>query len=327
MEEDLSVGVTDDDAAGIVLGSLSPSPVPEGGTATYTVKLNTEPSADVVISLTVSGSSDVTIADTDGATTGVQNTLTFTSGTWDTAQTVTVHAAQDDDAVADSATISHAVVDASSANEYDGLEEDLSVGVTDDDAAGIVLGSLSPSPVPEGGTATYTVKLNTEPSADVVISLTVSGSSDVTIADTDGATTGVQNTLTFTSGTWDTPQTVTVHAAQDDDAVADSATISHAVVDASSANEYDGLEEDLSVGVTDDDAAGIVLGSLSPSPVPEGGTATYTVKLNTEPSADVVISLTVSGSSDVTIADTDSETSGVQNTLTFTSGTWDTPRR
>ena len=61
-------------------------------------------------------------ADTDTGTSGNQTTLTFTPANWDTAQTVTVAAAQDDDAVNDAASsITHAVVAASSANEYDAV--------------------------------------------------------------------------------------------------------------------------------------------------------------------------------------------------------------
>ena len=76
---DLAVTVTDDDTAGITVTAADPFTVGEGGSKTYTVKLDSEPSSDVVISLTVSGSGEVTIADTDGETAGVQNTLTFTS--------------------------------------------------------------------------------------------------------------------------------------------------------------------------------------------------------------------------------------------------------
>ena len=322
----VSVTVTDDDTAGITITAADPFTVGEGGMATYTVKLDTQPSSDVVISLTVSGSSEVTIADTDGETAGVQNTLTFTSSDWSTAQTVTVNAGEDDDAVNDAASIAHAVVDGSSADEYDPVaNEDLAVTVTDDDTAGITVTAASPFTVGEGGSATYTVELDSEPSSDVVISLTVSGSSEVTVADTDGETAGVQNTLTFTSSNWSTAQTVTVNAGEDDDAVNDAATIAHAVVDASSAAEYDPVANgDLAVTVTDDDTAGITVTAADPFTVGEGASATYTVKLNTQPSSDVVISLTVSGSSEVTVADTDTVMTGVQNTLTFTSSDWST---
>ena len=276
--------VTDDDTAGITLSALAA--ITEGESGTYTVKLNTQPSSDVVISLTVSGSSDVTIADTDGETAGVQNTLTFTSTDWSTAQTVTVTAGEDDDAVNDAAVIAHAVVDASSAGEYDPVANvDLAVSVTDDDTAGITVTAADPFTVGEGSSATYTVALDTEPSSDVVISLTVSGSSEVTVADTDGETAGVQNTLTFTSTDWSTAQTVTVNAGEDDDAVNDAAVIAHAVVDGASADEYDPVaNEDLAVTVTDDDTAGITV-SVTQLTVTEaagtGRTASYTVMTRT----------------------------------------------
>ena len=435
---DLAVSVTDDDTAGITITATDPFTVTEGASATYTVKLNTQPSSDVAIEIS-SNNAEVTIADTDGEMAGVQNTLTFTSSNWDTPQTVTVEAGQDDDAVNDTATIAHAVVDDESADEYDpvanvdlavtvtdddtagsaivvpamsiravsssitegqtaqftitatrqsgedksvmiavsrnaesdaaatvervtisagttsgsltvttadnfvdepnhkitatiqdgagyvvGEENTASVVVNDDDTAGITVTAADPFTVGEGASATYTVKLNTEPSSDVVIEIS-SNNAEVTVADTDGDTAGVQNTLTFTSANWSIAQTVTVNAGEDDDAVNDAATIAHAVVDDESAAEYDPVEdEELGVTVNDDETTGITVTAADPFTVIEGSSATYTVKLNSEPSADVVISLTVSGSSEVTIADTDADTAGVQNTLTFTSANWST---
>ena len=143
----------------------------------------------------------------------------------------------------DAATIAHAVVDGSSADEYDPVANaDLAVAVTDDDSAGITITAASPFTVGEGASATYTVELDTQPSGDVVIRLTVTGSSEVTVADTDSEMAGVQNTLTFKSTDWDTPQTVTVNAGEDDDAVNDAATMT---VDGSSADEYDPVDVDV----------------------------------------------------------------------------------
>ena len=59
----------------------------EGSSATYTVELDSEPSADVVISLTVSGSGEVTIADTD--TDRAEHPDLHGERNWSTAQTVT----------------------------------------------------------------------------------------------------------------------------------------------------------------------------------------------------------------------------------------------
>ena len=107
-------------------------------------------------------------------------TLTFTTANWDTAQTVTVSAAQDADAANDAASITHAVDAASSANEFDAVNiAGVAVTVTDDDA-GVTVSETTVT-TPEGGSATYTVKLDAQPTSDVVINVTKSGSDDVTV--------------------------------------------------------------------------------------------------------------------------------------------------
>ena len=99
-------------------------------------------------------------------------TLTFTRANWSTAQTVTVSAAQDADAVNDAASIAHAVVDASSADEFDAVTiAGVAVTVTDDDTAGATVSETTLT-VAEGGSATYTVVLDAQPTSDVVISVT-----------------------------------------------------------------------------------------------------------------------------------------------------------
>ena len=148
-----------------------------------------------------------------------------------------VRAAEDADAVDDEAAITHAVVDASSADEFDAAPDAVRLVTVDDNDAGVSV-SKTALEVDEGDSATYTVVLDALPASDVVIGVTRSGSPDVTV-DTDGATSGNQNTLTFTSSNWSTAQTVTVRAAQDADAANDAASITHRVVAAQSADEYD----------------------------------------------------------------------------------------
>ncbi|BAQ65916.1 FG-GAP-like repeat-containing protein [Geminocystis sp. NIES-3709] len=75
---------------------------------------------------------------------------------------------------------------------------DLPVGVT-------ITPTGNDTTVTEGGTTdTYTIVLNTQPTSDVIITLTgtVQATTDTT-------------TITFTSGNWNTPQTVTVTAVDD----------------------------------------------------------------------------------------------------------------
>ena len=245
---DLKVTVADDDR-GIVFDPTSLS-VEEGDAdgETYTVKLATQPSEEVTV--TVSGQ-----AGTDLSLTGLSaNTLTFTTSNWDTAQTVTVKAGEDDDGSDDSVTLTHAAA----GGDYAGASGDLKVTVADDDR-GIVFDPTSLT-VPEGDTtgATYTVKLATQPSAEVTV--TVSGQ-----AGTDLMLSGLSaNTLTFTTSNWDTAQTVTVKAGEDDDGSDDSVTLTHTAA----GGNYAGASADLKVTVADNDR-GIVFDPTSLT-VPEG---------------------------------------------------------
>ena len=284
--------------------------VAEGSSAIYTVVLDARPASDVVIDVTAGGSPDVTV-DTDGATSGNRNTLTFTRANWDRAQTVTLSAAHDADAVNDAASISHAVDASRSAHEYDAANvAGVAVTVTDNDAAGVTVSAMAVT-ANEGSTATYTVVLNTQPASNVVIGVTAGGSPDVTV-DTDGTTSGNRNTLTFTTANWDTAKTVRVSASHDADAVNDTASITHAVVDADSAIEYDGMVvANVSVSVNDDAA---VTASETALSVPEGGSADYTVVLDAQPASDVVIEVN-SDNTDVTVSSA---------TLTFTTANWST---
>ena len=298
----VAVTVADDDAG--VSVSETTLTVAEGNSSTYTVVLDAQPASNVVIGVTRSGSSDVTVSPA---------TLTFSPSNWDTAQTVTVSAAQDADAVNDAASITHAVVAASSADEYDAVSvAGVAVTVADDDTAGVSVSETTLT-VAEGNSSTYTVVLDAQPASDVVITVS-SDNSDVT-ADTDAATSGNQATLTFSPSNWDTAQTVTVRAAQDADAVNDAASITHAVVAASSADEYDAVSvAGVAVTVADDDTAGVSVSETTLT-VAEGNSSTYTVVLDAQPASDVVIGVTISGSPDVTVD---------RATLTFSPSNWDT---
>ena len=94
--------------------------------------------------------------------------------------------------------------------------------------------------VTEGSTGAYTVVLDSQPTANVTVTPSRTGSSDVTFSPA---------TLTFTALNWNTVQPVTVTAAQDSDAVDDSATISHAVT----GGDYVGVTVESVVVTVDDD--------------------------------------------------------------------------
>ena len=284
--EDLPVTVTDNDTAGIVLTPTTLR-VTEGGSATYTVELATEPSGQVTVTVGGATGTDLTV---------VKSSLTFTASTWNTAQTVEVRAGQDDDGSDDSETLTHTA----SGADYGSVTEDLPVTVTDNDTAGIVL-TPTTLRVTEGGSATYTVELATEPSGEVTVTVGGATGTDLTV---------VKSSLTFTATDWNTTQTVEVSADEDDDGLNDSATLTHTAAGA----DYGSVTKDLPVTVTDNDAAGIVL-SPPALGVTEGESATYTVELSTQPSGEVTVTVGGATGTDLTV---------VKSSLTFTATDWNT---
>ena len=113
------------------------------------------------------------------------------------------------------------------------------VTVQDNDTRGVTV-SATALTVNEDTTGTYTVVLDSQPTANVTVTPSRTGSSDVTFSPA---------TLTFTALNWNTVQPVTVTAAQDSDAVDDSATISHAVT----GGDYVGVTVESVVVTVDDD--------------------------------------------------------------------------
>ena len=288
---DVEATEADDDTPGVRV-SRTTLTVSEGRSATYTVALNTLPTGSVTVTVAASG-------DSDSDLTTAPTSLTFTTTDWNRAQTVTVSAADDDDAEDGTATFANTPSGADYASATAAI---VTATEDDNDTAGV---TVTPTrlTVNETGSATYTVVLNTLPTAAVTVGVTASGDSDLTVSATS---------LTFSTANWNTAQTVTVSAADDDDPDHGTATIAHT---ASGASEYADISI-ASVAATeaDDDTPGVKL-STTALRVSEGGSANYTVVLNTLPPGNVTVSLSRTGDSDLTVSPT---------ALTFTTANWNT---
>ena len=291
--------IRDDEPPGIsITESGGATDVVEGGaTDTYTIVLLSQPTADVTVTIATDGQAGTSSA-----------SLTFTNANWDTAQTVTVTAVNDSVAEgAHSSTITHTA--ASADGDYDGITiADVIVNITDNDTAGVTNAESGGSTdIVEGGaTDTYTVVLDTEPTADVTV--TVSSDSESTVNPTS---------LTFTSGNWSTPQTITVTAVNDDIAEGNhTSTVSHTA--ASADGNYNGIGiADVTANITDNDTAGVsVTESGGSTDTAEGGAPdAYTVVLTSEPVGDVTVTVTPDG-----------QVSVDSSSITFTPADWDTPQ-
>ncbi len=234
----LTIEIEDNDERKIEVGAISGTIPENGGTATYSVILTSEPTDNVTVT---PSSNDQSIA-------AVSGTLTFEPENWNTEQYVTVTGVNDDidnDGDSRTTTITHTVA----GGDYGSVTaENVTVTVTDDDTKGI---TFEPTAVTVGeaiGTTSYTVVLDSEPTADVTVTLAIAE-----VEGTDAVTLATAGTLAFTNTTWDMPQTVELTITDDsfDNTPDDrrTATITHTA----DGGDYGSVSETLSVIVTDDD--------------------------------------------------------------------------
>ena len=285
----VTVDLTDNDAAGVSISPSSVTATEEGANGSYQIVLTSQPTATVTV---------VVISDTQTSVNPTE--LTFTTDNWNAAQTVTVSAV--DDSLVEGGhvgTISHAAT--SRSPDYDGISVvNVTVNITDDDTAGLSISASSLTATEGGATGSYQVVLTSQPTATVTVHL--SPDSQISVSPTE---------LSFTTDNWNAAQMVTVSAV--DDSLVEGAhlgTISHSAT--SSDPDYDGSISHVTVNITDDDTAGVSITPSSLTATEGGGNASYQIVLTSQPMAAVTIHV---------ISDT--ETSVSPTELTFTTSNWD----
>ncbi|MFN8634512.1 MAG: hypothetical protein U0893_11700 [Chloroflexota bacterium] len=307
---DVAVTNVNDDLAGFAISPTTGLQTTEaGGTAQFTVRLTSQPTADVSIGLSSSNTAEGTVSPTS---------LTFTPANWSTPQTVTVTGVND--AIVDGPVAYTIVISPPNSGDpkYQALDPpDVCVTNQDNDVpppAGITVSPTSGLTTTEaGGTATFTVVLTSVPIANVTIALSSSNTNEGTVS---------PSSLTFTPANALTPQTVTVTGVNDsvaDGDVAYSVVIAPAV---STDPNYNGFNpSDVSVTNVDNDPvipAGVTVNPTSGLVTSEGGgQATFTVVLNTVPTANVTIALSSSNANEGTVS---------PSSLTFTPANALTPQ-
>jgi Ca2+-binding RTX toxin-like protein len=267
--------IINDDRPGITVDPISGLVTTEtGGSATFRVKLNSQPSANVTVALSSSNPAEGTVS---------TPTLTFTPANWNQLQTVTVTGV--DDNVADG-NIAYNIVTAATSTDsnYNNLNpDDVSVTNTDNETPGITVNPTAGLTTTEaGGTANFSVVLNTQPTAPVTMALSSSNPAEGTVS---------TNSLSFTPNNWNQAQTVTVTGVGDN--IADGSQIYNIVTTAavSTDSNYNNLNpSDVSITNTDRNTAGVTVNPASTNAIEGGATGNYTLKLNSQPTAPVTIS-------------------------------------
>ncbi len=222
-----------------------------GGSAAFTVVLNSQPTANVSFGLTSSNT---------GAGTISASSLTFTPANWNVPQTVTVTGVDD---FIDDGDVAYTIITSAATSadpSFNGFDpSDVSVVNQGSHRAGITVTPISGLVTTEaGGTAAFTVVLNSKPLANVTVGLTSSNTAEGTVS---------SGSLTFTPANWNVPQTVTVTGADDfivDGNAAYTIVTGKAV---SSDPKYSQLDPpDVSVINDDNDTLDLYVGALSLTP-------------------------------------------------------------
>ncbi len=276
-DKTISVTNADNDSPGVTVSAISKNTSESGIQSTFTIVLNTQPSADVNISL---NSNDVT----EG--TIVVSNLNFNSVNWKTPQTITVTGVND---VLVDGNIAYQIVTGNTSStdlNYNNIVvADVEVVNDDNDFAGFALNKTVANTNESGTTNNFSIVLIAQPTSDVIIDL-VSG-------DLTEGTIGITQT-TFTSSNWNVPQQVTITGV--DDLVADG-NITYLVtasinIGGSDPNFGSLFAQTVSVTNADNDTPGISISAVSNHTHEDGTQANFAVVLNTQPTADVAVSLT-----------------------------------
>ncbi len=283
--EPVEITITDDDEAGMnVPRSVS---VVEEQDETFPIALTSKPLGNVVVTMTWPSGTDLTVSPI---------TRIFTSENWNETQQVSLRAADDADVVNDQVEVTLTA----SGGGYTGISETVSVTITDNDAPG--LGAPASVTMAEGSQRALAIALAQMPASPVTVTFGGHAGTDLALD---------QPSLMFTPSNWSTAQTVTLTAAEDDDFVDDTETL----ILTASGGGYAGVTTDITVTITDNDAAGLV----APETVQmeEGGTRPLLVRLSASPASPVTLTFTGHAGTDLILNHT---------SLTFTAADWNTSK-
>ncbi len=282
----LQVTITDNDTDLVVADQAVT--VPEGGTATFEIELSHQPSDEVSVIISGYEDSDLEAVPPDPLT------LTFTPANYDDAQTVTLHASEDEDIIHDQVVLTLTAKGA----QYEDKTSTVQVTIEDKDRG--TINAAATISVSEGAEGAFEVSLSDAPSANVTVELSGHVGTGLEAVPPDPLT------LTFTPQNYGDVQTVTLTAGSDLDIRDETAVLT---LRASGA-EYDGRTAEVTVTIEDTDQGTIT--AAATISMNEGAEGTFEVSLSDAPSEEVTIE--VSGHAGTDLAGTPPD----PLTLTFT---------
>lgn len=259
----------DNDQAGLAVSATSVT-LNEGATSVIKVNLNTKPSKTVTVSAVSSK--------TDAATVSPA-TLTFTADNYNKQQNFTITGVHDKKIAGDK--ISEITIKTDdTAPEYKDMSAKVTTLVKEIDKASIILENC-PASIKEGGNGKCQARLSAMPAATVLVAVSSNNTKEMTVS---------PGTLTFTEGTWNKNQTITLNGVKDQ-LIDGSKKPALKLLASSNDSNFTGKTAQKTIEITDINSATITATcsnyALSESDV----TTKYNckVRLNAKPTKDVTI--------------------------------------
>lgn len=280
-----NIVVEEDPNAVELVSSPMTGDVAEGGTqATFALRLNTRPTADVIVTV-INPREDEATVDKESIifTPDVEDTFAY----WKL-QTITVTGV-DDELTDGDQEFQFSFSISSDDPDYDGLASTpVDVVNVDDESFGLSISAdrrlVAESDQLQIVGATLDVSLRSRPTRDVVVYL---GSSDPT----EGVVVfNAANLLRFTPDNWNSSQEVFVSGNNDNELDGDQDFFVTFRLD-SDDNNFNLLERDYNMTCVDDDVASVIVGEVSNDLYESGISGTFSVRLSQQPTDDVQVTL------------------------------------
>ena len=279
-----TITIADDDTRGLALSETALA-IDEGASASYTVALASQPTAEVTVAVSAGAGAGVTVAPAS---------LTFTAGDWSDAQTVTVTAPQDADGADEAAVVAH---DATG-GDYEGESAQVTVRVADDETPSTAVAlTARPEAVAEDGgerEVTVTATLDAAPrKTATAVAVTVQPEDAAPGAAADWAPVD-GFTITIAAGQTSAAATFTLAPVADEVDEADE----RVALRGATGVEALPVVDDAFVTVTDDDQRGVTVAPTALA-IDEGDDADYAVALTSAPTGPVLVLVTAPADADL----------------------------
>jgi hypothetical protein len=259
----------DDDPPTVSWTAAGQSNLESVTTLTVTAQLSTESGRNVTVPFSVAGASTAALTSDYTISAGP---LTIPAGQTTASLTITVV----DDAIAEVPISETVIVEMGTpTNATATAPTTHAATILDDDEPGDQIFGASGPTTEDGGSATFTVLLTSQPTVNVTIDV----ASDGTATAPADYTAITPTTVSFSPG-----QTIAVSVNGDAEDEGVSEDFSVVLNTPSNVTISDGTGADT---ITDDDAAGFIVSAASGPTSEDGGTATFTVELTSQPTEDV----------------------------------------